>query len=56
MALTCALVSKTAPVIDKRTSAGFMNCELPDRPTFEEYVRVGPLPKVNSAADYRFQY
>ncbi|WEW61277.1 hypothetical protein PRK78_006767 [Emydomyces testavorans] len=39
------LVSDNTCVIDKRTSDGFMNCEFPGKPIFEEHVRLGPLPK-----------
>ncbi|EEP79941.1 predicted protein [Uncinocarpus reesii 1704] len=39
------LVFKMDAVIDKRSFDGFMNCELPDSPAFEEQVRLGPLPK-----------
>ncbi|KMP09176.1 hypothetical protein CIHG_03505 [Coccidioides immitis H538.4] len=39
------LVCNMEPVIDKRTFDGFMNCELPGDPIFEEHVRLGPLPR-----------
>lgn len=41
------VVSETAPVVDKRNFDGFMNCELPGEPSFEEHVRLGPLPGVS---------
>ncbi|PGH03515.1 hypothetical protein AJ79_07350 [Helicocarpus griseus UAMH5409] len=36
------IVSNTEPVVDKRNFDGFMNCELPGEPSFEERVRIGP--------------
>lgn len=39
-------VFQSAPVVDKRNFDGFMNCEPPGQPTFEEHVRLGPLPGV----------
>lgn len=45
-------VFDTSPVMDKRTSDGFMNCEFPGYPSFEEFVRVGPLPKVNTSLSF----
>ncbi|OAX82256.1 hypothetical protein ACJ72_03393 [Emergomyces africanus] len=38
------IVSDTDPVIDKRNFDGFMNCEFPGKPSFEEHVRLGPKP------------
>ncbi|PGH30405.1 hypothetical protein GX50_06841 [[Emmonsia] crescens] len=38
------IVSNTDPVVDKRNFDGFMNCELPGKPSFEEHVRLGPKP------------
>jgi N-terminal acetyltransferase B complex non-catalytic subunit len=32
--------------VDKRTFDAFMNCEPLDEPSFEEKLRLGPLPKV----------
>ncbi|KAL2809939.1 N-acetyltransferase B complex non catalytic subunit-domain-containing protein [Aspergillus granulosus] len=34
-----------SPLIDQRTFDAFMNCEAPGQPTFEELVRLGPLPQ-----------
>ncbi|KAL3468340.1 N-acetyltransferase B complex non catalytic subunit-domain-containing protein [Aspergillus heterothallicus] len=34
-----------SPLIDQRTFDAFMNCEAPNQPTFEELVRLGPLPQ-----------
>ncbi|KAL4878518.1 N-acetyltransferase B complex non catalytic subunit-domain-containing protein [Aspergillus karnatakaensis] len=34
-----------SPLIDQRRFDAFMNCEAPGQPTFEQLVRVGPLPK-----------
>ncbi|KAL1965647.1 hypothetical protein VTN77DRAFT_5324 [Rasamsonia byssochlamydoides] len=39
------LAADTSPLIDQRTFDAFMNCEAPNRPTFEEQLRVGPLPR-----------
>lgn len=36
-------VFDAAEVTDQRSFEGFMNLEAPGQPTFEEYVRVGPL-------------
>ncbi|KAL2838147.1 N-acetyltransferase B complex non catalytic subunit-domain-containing protein [Aspergillus pseudodeflectus] len=35
----------SSPLIDQRTFDAFMNCEAPSQPTFEELVRLGPLPQ-----------
>ncbi|KAE8148562.1 N-acetyltransferase B complex non catalytic subunit-domain-containing protein [Aspergillus avenaceus] len=35
----------TSPLIDQRMYDAFMNCEHPDQPTFEERMRLGPLPR-----------
>lgn len=35
-------------MVDKRKFDGFMNCERPGKPSFEEHVRLGPLPGVGS--------
>ena len=40
-------VFEAAPVVDKRNFDGFMDCEFPGQPSFEEHVRVGPLPGVS---------
>ncbi|OJD18717.1 hypothetical protein AJ78_01254 [Emergomyces pasteurianus Ep9510] len=42
------IVSDTDPVVDKRNFDGFMNCELPGKPSFEEHVRLGPKPRVQA--------
>ncbi|KAL2852865.1 N-acetyltransferase B complex non catalytic subunit-domain-containing protein [Aspergillus pseudoustus] len=34
-----------SPLNDQRTFDAFMNCEAPSQPTFEELVRLGPLPQ-----------
>ncbi|KAL1987664.1 hypothetical protein VTN96DRAFT_2905 [Rasamsonia emersonii] len=39
------LAADTSPLIDQRTFDAFMNCEPPHRPTFEEQLRLGPLPR-----------
>ncbi|KAL2215610.1 cytoskeleton organization protein [Thermoascus aurantiacus ATCC 26904] len=39
------LVRDPLPVIDRRTFDGFMNCEAPGTATFEERMRLGPLPR-----------
>ncbi|KAL2007064.1 hypothetical protein VTN00DRAFT_8502 [Thermoascus crustaceus] len=39
------LARDPSPVIDQRTFDGFINCEAPGAPTFEERMRLGPLPK-----------
>lgn len=31
---------------DQRKFDAFMNCEAPGKPTFEERMRLGPLPQV----------
>ncbi|RAL08991.1 MDM20/NAA25 family protein [Aspergillus homomorphus CBS 101889] len=33
-----------SPLIDQRVFDAFMNCEAPGKPTFEERMRLGPLP------------
>ncbi|PYH47457.1 MDM20/NAA25 family protein [Aspergillus saccharolyticus JOP 1030-1] len=33
-----------SPLIDQRAFDAFMNCEAPGKPSFEERIRVGPLP------------
>ncbi|PYH77225.1 cytoskeleton organization protein [Aspergillus uvarum CBS 121591] len=33
-----------SPLIDQRVFDAFMNCEAPGKPTFEERIRLGPLP------------
>ncbi|KAL4950244.1 N-acetyltransferase B complex non catalytic subunit-domain-containing protein [Aspergillus filifer] len=35
----------TSPIVDQRKFDAFANCEAPSQPTFEELVRLGPLPK-----------
>ncbi|KAL5003894.1 N-acetyltransferase B complex non catalytic subunit-domain-containing protein [Aspergillus recurvatus] len=35
----------TSPLVDQRTFDAFMNCEAPGQPTFEQLMRVGPLPQ-----------
>ncbi|GJP87757.1 cytoskeleton organization protein [Aspergillus niger] len=35
----------TSPLIDQRIFDAFMNCEAPGQPTFEERMRLGPLPR-----------
>ncbi|KAL4873208.1 hypothetical protein BDV12DRAFT_98695 [Aspergillus spectabilis] len=35
----------SSPLIDQRQFDAFMNCEAPGQPTFEQLVRVGPLPQ-----------
>ncbi|KAK2753596.1 hypothetical protein FQN54_007373 [Arachnomyces sp. PD_36] len=39
------LVSDNVSTVDKRNFDGFMNCEAPGKPSFEEHVRLGPLPR-----------
>ncbi|PGH15870.1 hypothetical protein AJ80_05401 [Polytolypa hystricis UAMH7299] len=39
------ITADTTSVVDKRSFDGFMNCEAPGKPTFEEHVRLGPLPR-----------
>lgn len=36
-----------APLSDQRTFDAFMNCESLSQPTFEERIRLGPLPRVS---------
>ncbi|KAL4927148.1 MDM20/NAA25 family protein [Aspergillus undulatus] len=33
-----------SPLVDQRTFDAFANCEAPSQPTFEQLVRLGPLP------------
>jgi hypothetical protein len=33
-------------MVDRRTFDGFINCEPPGEPSFEEHVRLGPLLRV----------
>ncbi|KAL4809004.1 N-acetyltransferase B complex non catalytic subunit-domain-containing protein [Aspergillus unguis] len=40
-----AIARDPSPLIDQRTFDAFMNCEAPGQPTFEELMRVGPLPQ-----------
>lgn len=47
------VVLNESPLSDKRSFEGFMNCEPRGKPAFEEYVRVGPLPKVSSLYIFR---
>ncbi|KAF9884168.1 hypothetical protein FE257_002226 [Aspergillus nanangensis] len=35
----------TSPLSDQRIFDAFMNCEIPGQPTFEERIRLGPLPQ-----------
>ncbi|KAI3006216.1 hypothetical protein CBS147346_3844 [Aspergillus niger] len=35
----------TSPLVDQRIFDAFMNCEAPGQPTFEERMRLGPLPR-----------
>ncbi|KAL5342593.1 N-acetyltransferase B complex non catalytic subunit-domain-containing protein [Aspergillus crustosus] len=35
----------SSPLIDQRQFDAFMNCETPGQPTFEQLVRLGPLPQ-----------
>ncbi|KAL4921271.1 N-acetyltransferase B complex non catalytic subunit-domain-containing protein [Aspergillus aurantiobrunneus] len=35
----------SSPLVDQRTFDAFMNCEAPGQPTFEQLMRVGPLPQ-----------
>ncbi|PKX93059.1 MDM20/NAA25 family protein [Aspergillus novofumigatus IBT 16806] len=39
------LARETSPTVDQRVFDAFMNCEAPGQATFEERVRLGPLPK-----------
>jgi N-terminal acetyltransferase B complex non-catalytic subunit len=39
------LARETSPTVDQRVFDAFMNCEAPGQTTFEERVRLGPLPK-----------
>ncbi|KAL4978030.1 N-acetyltransferase B complex non catalytic subunit-domain-containing protein [Aspergillus desertorum] len=39
------LARDTSPLVDQRTFDAFMNCEAPGQPTFEQLIRVGPLPQ-----------
>ncbi|KAL2867944.1 MDM20/NAA25 family protein [Aspergillus lucknowensis] len=39
------LAGDSSPLIDQRTFDAFMNCEAPGQHTFEELVRLGPLPQ-----------
>lgn len=41
------LARETSPTVDQRVFDAFMNCEAPGQTTFEERVRLGPLPKVS---------
>ncbi|KAK2788459.1 hypothetical protein FQN53_003605 [Emmonsiellopsis sp. PD_33] len=55
------IVSNTDEVVDKRNFDGFMNCELPGRPSFEKHVRLGPKPgpqavKAMTATDVLFNF
>lgn len=45
----------TSSLVDQRTFDAFMNCEAPGQPTFEQLMRVGPLPQV-CASDVRDVY
>ncbi|KAJ5812172.1 N-acetyltransferase B complex non catalytic subunit-domain-containing protein [Penicillium riverlandense] len=38
------LAKDSSPVLDQRKFDAFMNCEAPGKPTFEERMRLGPLP------------
>ncbi|KAL4944916.1 hypothetical protein BDV06DRAFT_186114 [Aspergillus oleicola] len=35
----------SSPLVDQRTFDAFANCEAPSQPTFEQLIRLGPLPK-----------
>ncbi|PYH93734.1 putative cytoskeleton organization protein [Aspergillus ellipticus CBS 707.79] len=35
----------STPLVDQRIFDAFMNCEAPGQPTFEERMRLGPLPR-----------
>ena len=41
------IVNERSPLMDQRTFDGFMNCEPPGKPKFEEQIRLGPLPSVS---------
>ncbi|KAL3481650.1 N-acetyltransferase B complex non catalytic subunit-domain-containing protein [Aspergillus californicus] len=40
-----ALARDPSPLIDQRIFDAFMNCEAPGQPTFEQLMRLGPLPQ-----------
>lgn len=50
--LTCLvpIAQDASPLEDQRIFDAFMNCETPGKPTFEEQMRPGPLPKVSSSS------
>lgn len=41
-----ATANDESPMYDQRKFDAFMNCEAPGKPTFEERMRLGPLPQV----------
>jgi len=41
-----AAANDESPMYDQRKFDAFMNCEAPGKPTFEERMRLGPLPRV----------
>ena len=47
----CLKVTETAPTVDQRNFDGFMNCEPLGKPSFEEHVRLGPMPRVRSRSN-----
>ncbi|GES62553.1 cytoskeleton organization protein [Aspergillus terreus] len=40
-----SIAEDTSPLADQRAFDAFMNCEAPGQPTFEELIRLGPLPR-----------
>ncbi|KAL2833431.1 N-acetyltransferase B complex non catalytic subunit-domain-containing protein [Aspergillus cavernicola] len=41
------LAGDPSPLIDQRMFDAFMNCEAPSQPTFEQLMRLGPLPQAH---------
>lgn len=52
--LTILTARNDSPSTDNRDYDVFMNCEYPGKPSFEERMRVGPIPKVSSLLISRF--
>ncbi|KAJ5896158.1 uncharacterized protein N7473_005557 [Penicillium subrubescens] len=47
------LARDSSPVVDSRKFGAFMSCEYPGKPSFEERMRLGPLPRTNWLASAR---
>lgn len=54
--LTKHAAQDESPLFDQRTFDAFMNCESLSQPTFEERMRLGPLPRVSLAELFKFDH